>query len=827
MSEEASPLKKASIGKNFIYNCISQILTLVIPFITTPYLARVLHETGNGQISFAMSIITYFTMFSNLGFNIYGQREIARVQNDRERKSKIFWEVFIVRCFFTVISLAVLYALVAGRVFDRNYSVLMLIMSLQVLAVIFDISYLYTGEENFKTIAIRSIFLKVLGLALVFLFVKTENDTWIYALCLSVSGFASNLLLWPTLFKHVKMARPSIKSIFKHLKPALIIFFPVAVTSIFTTVDKTMIGTLLKDSTAFAAEYENGCYEQAYKINSVAQTVTVLFSSVMMSRNAYDYGRGDIDAMNTHIYKSFRYVFMTSFLFCAGFLVLSNSFSAWFLGEGYASVPVLLQIMSARLIFSGLSVVLGDRFIVMGKELYWTIAVSAGAVLNLAINWLLIPAYGAVGAAVATAATEALIFAAFAIMSFNKKNLSGLKVLSVCWKYLLSAAASFGVMFIIQRYLGYSVWEFIVIGVAGAAAYACMLLMARDDFFIDIIKKFFNGAKHFFTRRKGFVDNKTKVRLNSLKQWRAGGVAFFGVRSFMWSEIRYRNPSERLQYKDLYHQMMRFKILCKLRKRLRKAADALQEEINSTDASLEHVQSNRIWIFWWQGMENAPEIVQLCYKSVLKQFSSTHEIVVITEKNYKEYVTLPERVADLWEKKKITVQFFSDLLRLQLLIRYGGTWMDATVLLTGEPPAYMWQSPLFLFQTLYPSTCGVVCRMESWFIHAESNNKILRLTYGLLLEYLRKKSVVCDYLLIFDMMELAIERYKKEWEAIPPCSNANSITLQNRMSWDFNEAEYRAILANTQIHKLDWRYEEADPGEKETYRSMVLKDFNS
>lgn len=826
MSETVTPVKtRRSLKLNFIYNFISQITAIIVPFITTPYLARVLHEVGNGQIAYVSSIISYFVLFSTLGFNVYGQREIAKYRDNIKEKSRVFWEIFSIRLITTTIALGILYSVIFTVGFGERYNLLMLIMSFQVVANIFDIQFFFMGEECFSLIALRTILIRLAGLAAVFIFVKSENDTWIYAVCLTASPLLSNFLLWPSLFKRLtKCGRIKPANLLRHLKPVLIIFFPVMVTTIFTTFDKTMIGWL--SPSAEIGDYNNGCYEQAYKINNVAQTVVVAFSSVMISRNSVDYSRGDIGSMNRHIYKSFRYVLLTSMFFAVGFLALSENFSAWFYGEGYAEVPLLLKIMSIRLVMAGMSIVLGDRFIVIGKEIRWLASVCVGAIANVAINALLIPGYGAVGAAIATAITEVCIFIAMAVMSFGKaKGLLFSEIAKHVWKYILSAAVSFCGMWGLQYALSYSVWEFVVIGIVGTAIYSLMLLILKDDFFIEILKRFFKETKNFLTRSAEAVKKKFGTRLKNFKQWRAGGVAFFGVKSFLWSKIRYRNMSERLQYKELYLQMMRFKILCGLRKRFRKAADRLQEEIDRTDSSVEHVQSNKIWIFWWQGMENAPKIVQLCYNSVLARFASTHEIIVITEKNYKDYVTMPEFVSGLLEKKKITIQFFSDLLRLELLNRYGGTWMDATVLITDDPPAYMTQSPLFMFQTLFPSTFGNVCRMESWYIHSESNNKILRLTYGLLLEYLRKKSTICDYLLIFDMMELAVERYKKEWQLIPPCSNANSLSLQYRMSWEYDEDEYQTILANAHIHKLDWRYCENNVSEKDTYYSHLIKDF--
>lgn len=493
--EAGAPQKRPGIQKNFIYHFISQVLSLLIPLVTAPYLARVLRPEGNGQISFVTSIITYFTMFANLGFHVYGQREIAACGDDKQKKSAVFWQICLIRALFTLVALGVLYSVLFTVGFGEKYNLLMLIMSAQVVAIAFDIQFFFMGEENFKTIALRTIFLRLLGLACVFLFVKTEADGWIYAICLSGTVLLSNLVMWFALIPRLTKCRvPHWKDLFRHIKPSLIIFFPIMVTSIFTTFDKTMIGLL-----SARPDYDNGCYEEAYKINSVAQVLTTLFSSVMLSRNTYDYQHGKIDEVNRHTYKSFQYVSLTSLFLVAGFFVLSKNFSSWFLGNEYVETPQLLYIMSVRLVFSGFSVVLGDRFIVMGKEKFWTAAVATGALANVGVNALLIPANGAVGAAIATAITETAIFLVMAALSFGKGKLKISAALKSVWKYVPCALASFGLMALLQHFLGYSVWEFLLIGAAGAFCYGGLLLLFRDSLLLGFLSKF---KEKLFHRKK-------------------------------------------------------------------------------------------------------------------------------------------------------------------------------------------------------------------------------------------------------------------------------------------------------------------------------------
>lgn len=495
--EQGGGVKRASLKTSTVYNLISKLLTFLIPVITTPYLARVLGETGNGQISYVSSIITYFILGAGLGFSVYGQREIAKCRDNKEVKSRTFWEIFVTKTVTSLVALAVLAAMLFTVGFGEKYNGLMMIMALQVIAVIFDIEYLYMGEENFRTIAIRNILVKLAGLVLIFAFVRSKDDVWIYALYLSCSVLFSYLIMWLGIKKYVTAVPVGTLRPWRHLGGAFVVFLPMVITSLFTTFDKTMIGLLSPN-----ADYDNGCYEQAYKINSVAQTFITVFSSVMISRNAYEYRRGNIDVMNEHIYMTGRYVWFTSVFFVAGFMVLSDNFSSWFLGEGYVEVPLLYRIMCVRLMASGFSIVLGDRFISMGREKSWMIAVAFGAVSNIVINYFMIPVYGAVGAAVATAICEAVILLVMIIMTIIGGGLSVAKLFLPGWRYLIAGGLMGGIMYLMQYFMGYSVWTFLAIGIVGTVVYGGALILMRDGFVIWLLKTAIGKARSLTVRRK-------------------------------------------------------------------------------------------------------------------------------------------------------------------------------------------------------------------------------------------------------------------------------------------------------------------------------------
>lgn len=244
---------------------------------------------------------------------------------------------------------------------------------------------------------------------------------------------------------------------------------------------------------------------------------------------------------------------------------------------------------------------------------------------------------------------------------------------------------------------------------------------------------------------------------------------------------------------------------------------------NDDDDTLSHQKPNKIWFCWLQGMENAPFVVKKCYESLHNNISN-REIIVITEKNYKDYVTFPSFIETKIKKGQISRTHFSDLLRLELLIRYGGTWIDATVYCsTSKIPSFYLDSSLFLFQNLKPGLDGQATRISSWFITSCSNNKILRLTRSLLYEYWKTNSTMVDYFLLHDFFELAIEANMNEWENVIPVENGMCHVLLLRLFKPYDEKVWNNLKDQIPFHKLTYKYDESKTQKKGTYFDKILK----
>ena len=248
------------------------------------------------------------------------------------------------------------------------------------------------------------------------------------------------------------------------------------------------------------------------------------------------------------------------------------------------------------------------------------------------------------------------------------------------------------------------------------------------------------------------------------------------------------------------------KILDKLRKKYKHCIDSYAAEpcVNSAK------HSNKIWVCWLQGMDAAPVIIQKCYKS-LRHNITGREIVLLTEENYREYISFPDYIEEKIASGAITKTHLTDLMRIELLTSYGGTWIDATVFCSGENiPEILLDSDLFMFQILKPGLSGHPTRVSSWFMTANANSDILNLTKVLLYAYWKSHSSMVSYFLLHDFIELAIESYPKEWNRVIKISNGSAHVLQYALDEVYNDTEYSAIIQGTCFHKLTYKTEYPD-----------------
>lgn len=299
-----------------------------------------------------------------------------------------------------------------------------------------------------------------------------------------------------------------------------------------------------------------------------------------------------------------------------------------------------------------------------------------------------------------------------------------------------------------------------------------------------------------------------------VRKYLKAGVFLFAVTEFI-----------RLGTSRTALELLRETVNFKLQQKLKKKYDYVLNDNYQNDVSKK--QSKRIWICWFQGLENAPEIVKTCIESVYKYFKD-YEVIIITEDNYRNFVEFPQHIEEKLKNKCITLTHLSDLLRLELLSQYGGIWIDATVLITSEDvPDEILDADLFLFQELKPGNEGHSLPMSSWFIVARPNHPIILATKKMLYEYWKRNNELIDYFLLHHFINISKEHFSELWSKVPKYSSSLPHLLQLEMFDDFSENRYKEICKLTSIHKISYKFSQEDMQRKNTFFYSILYKKNN
>ena len=469
-----------SLKKNYFYNLSYQIISLLLPFITTPYTSRILGADCIGISSFTASIVNYFTLFGTLGIGLYGQREIAYYQNNKTEKSRVFWNLISLRTCTILISLGIYLIIIFSW---HKYRLYFLIQTLTLIACLFDVTWVCQGEENFKIVVIRNIFFRLLSVIFLFGFIKSSDDLWKFILMNCGITLFCNFSLFPYVLK--KLDRCSVKNLspFKYLKPVFLLFIPQIAIQIYTVLDKTMIGFITN------SPYENGCYEQANKTVKMLLVVVTSLGTVVVPRMANLHAHGDSKTIQQYLYRSFSFVFMVGLPMCTGLSCIASVFVPVFLGSGYDEVIPLLRIFSFLFIAIGLNNVIGVQYLIpVKKEKIFTYTVIAGAVSNLIMNMILIPKYSAVGAAFASVVAESII----TIIQFVyiHKMIKLKTIFFQSWKYFLATGVMTVLIVLLKTLLNTNIISLLILVILGIISYAIMLILLRDSLILSVITRF-------------------------------------------------------------------------------------------------------------------------------------------------------------------------------------------------------------------------------------------------------------------------------------------------------------------------------------------------
>lgn len=464
-----------SLKLNAFFNVVRNVLRLIFPLITFPYVSRVLMPEGIGKVNFANSIVMYFYTIASLGIGSYGIREAAKIRNDRLSLAKFTKEMLSINMVSTLVSYILLAAsLVFVKKFE-SYRILIIVNSSSIILNTIGFEWLYSALEEYGYITLRSIIFQIISLALTFILVRNSDDVVNYALVSVISNVGSNVCNLIHARRYLDLKTKVKLEIKKHLKPIFLLFFSSIAITVFSILDTSMVG-FIKD------DVEVGYYTSASKIIRMIRDLFPAISTVMFARVSYYVGTKETQKIKEVTGQIFNLFYALSIPICMGFILLMKPILLLMCGSEFLPAVAVGQVLAPLVILSSISGYLSGAILIsFGREKIYMYVEVGAALLDIVLNFAFIPKYGALGAGIATLITELVMFIVFHISV--KNEISGVKIKKALVQYIISSVIMALVVYMEIKYLPLSPILQILLGaVSGALIYFVILVIMKNEF---------------------------------------------------------------------------------------------------------------------------------------------------------------------------------------------------------------------------------------------------------------------------------------------------------------------------------------------------------
>lgn len=472
--------------KNYLYNASYQILNLLIPLITVPYISRVLGAHDVGINEYTNSWVTFFYLMGQMGITLYGNREVAYHRDDLYERSRTFWGVEALQ--MLTVSASLIAYLAAVFLFSTTFKQYFLLQGIWIVATGLDVSWYFMGLENFKVTVVRNTFVRLISIVLIFTIIKDTNDLGKYIAILGGTQLMGNLTLWPYLKDNVVWVKVSKWHPFQHFYPALLLFIPTITTQVYLVLNRLMLGRM---STQVAL----GNFGQADKIVKFVLAIVTATGTVMLPHVANKFAKGDVKGVRNSLYSSFNFVSAISVPMMFGLMAISARFAPWFLGSDFELAGRIMFLESPIIVLIAWSNVTGTQYLMpVNRVKEYTTSVTIGAVSNVIFNLFLIEGWGANGAAVATVCSEFLVTASQIAMI--RGTIKRRKLFREQWKYFLCGFLMYLVVNRICLVINMTVANLCLEVVVGMIVYFLGLLLTKASIIGEAQKLLNNKVTH-------------------------------------------------------------------------------------------------------------------------------------------------------------------------------------------------------------------------------------------------------------------------------------------------------------------------------------------
>ena len=376
-------MNSTNTKKNYLYNVICELVTTLIPLLTTPYVTRILGRGGMGSYQYVLTVASYFVLFANFGVKAYGNRCIAAAKDDPDARNRVFSGIFSQQLMLsTVVSMLYLgYSLIFGG----EYRVIFAVFGINMLSAMLEITWLYWGMESFKPVALCTIAVKIAVAAGIFLLVRDADDLWIYALLASLGVIAVQLYLWCGVHRFVRFVRVPFPEIRQHFLPCFALLIPMLAPTLFRSMDKLMLESM-------SGAESVGLYGAAEQLQTCMLGFITGLGTVMLPRVSHLLAQGREEDAHAYIGDSMQFEAFIGSIFTFGIAAASSVFVPYYYGEAFSEAAILTTVLSPTILMIAIADVVRAQYIIPHKrDRIFVISVIVGATLNLLCNAVCIP----------------------------------------------------------------------------------------------------------------------------------------------------------------------------------------------------------------------------------------------------------------------------------------------------------------------------------------------------------------------------------------------------------------------------------------------------
>jgi len=480
-------MKKQGIKKNFIYQFLYKLIVLVIPLVLSPYLTRTLGDTALGTFTFVNSIAYYFLIFAMLGISRYGQRLISA--SSKEEIGKNFYSLLTLHAIVSLISIVLYFAFVFFAPLDDK--IIYYIEGLYVASALFDVTWLFYGLENFKNVVIRDLIVKIVECILIFVFVKSASDLWIYTLITAGGLLIGNAVIIPAAIRNIKYQHFSWNDCIKHIRPLFLLFISVVAVSLYTVFDKTILGIMsTKENVAY--------YAYAEKLVNIPKTILNIIGIVIFPRACKLVSDGNDDALQPLFKKAVFIEFLMGSAFVFGIISIAQPLAIIYYGESFSATGPIIAVLSPLILIIGFGELLRSIFVLpLKKDKYYVLIYSISAAINVIVSVVLTLFFDVYGVVIGTLLAEIVGFICQFVIC--RKHINVVVILKEALPFVGIGVLMFLSIKLFDSFLEISLQNLIIEIFIGATVY---LLLA--GLYVFVFKK------EYFILAKQILMNKIK-----------------------------------------------------------------------------------------------------------------------------------------------------------------------------------------------------------------------------------------------------------------------------------------------------------------------------